>query len=223
MTSSPDYSHPLDFETRKERTTSRSRSRGETIARVGVAVFGGVGVGLLAISLPFVWPALRRQVLPYIPATTSQVQNVLTLVQRSRPKTVIDLGSGDGRLVIECAKIGVQSYGVELNPWLVLYSRIRSRLLGTNRLTRFDCKNLWKINASNYENIIIFGVEDMMSSLENKIQNDCNKSGNSVKVIACRFPLPNWQPLESVGTGIDTVWLYRYPTSTHPNRYPFAM
>ncbi|XP_054161950.1 ATP synthase subunit C lysine N-methyltransferase-like [Oppia nitens] len=185
--------------------------RSQLIASIGIAVFGGVSVSLLAISLPFVWPAFRRQVLPYIPATDTQVRNVLSLLRRSETKSVIDLGSGDGRIVIECARLGLQSHGVELNPWLVLYSKFRSRLLGTNRLTHFQRKDLWKINTSNYDNIVIFGVEDMMSLLETKIIKDCKQSGNSVKVIACRFPLPNLIPIEIIGTGIDTVWLYRYP------------
>ncbi len=47
--------------------------------------------------------------------------------------------------VIECAKIGVKSYGVELNTWLLLYSKIRSRVLGVNRLTQFERKDLWKV------------------------------------------------------------------------------
>jgi len=51
----------------------------------------------------------------------------------------------------------------------------------------------------------------MMSLLENKIEEDCDKSGNNLTVIACRFPLPNWQPIQLIGSGIDTVWVYRYP------------
>lgn len=27
-------------------------------------------------------------------------------------------------------------------------------------------------------------------------------------VIACRFPLPNWKPILTLGEGIDTVWVY---------------
>ena len=30
----------------------------------------------------------------------------------------------------------------------------------------------------------------------------------SSKVIACRFPLPNWKPSHVIGEGIDTVWVY---------------
>lgn len=185
--------------------------KSKRIALIGITFFGSVSITLLSICLPFIFPAFRPIVLPFIPATDSQISNILKIVKKSKPSTLIDLGSGDGRIVIECAKIGINSYGVELNPWLVLYSKISSRLSGIHRFAHFERKDLWKVNTSNYDNIVIFGVENMMSLLENKILKDCDKSGNSVTVIACRFPLPNWKPIEVFGSGIDTVWKYKYP------------
>lgn len=48
----------------------------------------------------------------------------------------------------------------------------------------------------------------MMKSLEIKILNDCNSSNKSIRVIACRFPLPTLIPTEIIGKGIDKVWVY---------------
>jgi hypothetical protein len=53
---------------------------------------------LSAICVPFVTPALRRICLPYVPATLDQVQNVLKGLE-GRSGTLVDLGSGDGRIV----------------------------------------------------------------------------------------------------------------------------
>ena len=36
---------------------------------------------------------------------------------------MLDIGSGDGRLVVEAARMGFRATGVELNRWLVYYSR----------------------------------------------------------------------------------------------------
>ena len=41
---------------------------------------------------------------------------------------LLDIGSGDGRLVVEAARMGFKSTGVELNRWLVYYSRYLSAL-----------------------------------------------------------------------------------------------
>ena len=44
-------------------------------------------------------PALRRICLPYVPATPSQISNVV-LALKGRGGSVLDIGSGDGRIVI---------------------------------------------------------------------------------------------------------------------------
>ena len=61
-------------------------------------IFGGTAFGLLALSFPFVLPALRRYCLPYVPATPIQIEKIL-LQLKGRPGKMVDLGSGDGRVV----------------------------------------------------------------------------------------------------------------------------
>jgi len=63
-----------------------------------VWLIGGAGVSLFTISVPFLLPALRRHCLPYVPASTIQIEKILFLL-RGRQGKVVDLGSGDGRVV----------------------------------------------------------------------------------------------------------------------------
>lgn len=44
-----------------------------------------------------------------------------------------------------------------------------------------------------------------MQELEKKLLKEASPDS---KIIACRFPLPNLQPNQILGVGIDTVWLY---------------
>jgi len=59
---------------------------------------GGASVALSIICYPFVSPALRKVCLPYVPATNVQIQNILSVIKGRKGK-LIDLGSGDGRIV----------------------------------------------------------------------------------------------------------------------------
>ncbi|XP_043287456.1 ATP synthase subunit C lysine N-methyltransferase isoform X2 [Venturia canescens] len=169
-----------------------------------IGVTGGVGAALSIVCIPFVSPALRRICLPYVPATTQQIENVLVALQ-GRTGSLVDLGSGDGRLVLAAARKGFLATGVELNAWLVLYSKISSSVQGLSSLTLFHRKDLWKFDLSRYDNVIIFGVEQMMEELERKfikeLKEDC-------RIVACRFPLPHLKPVKTVGHGVDTVWIY---------------
>lgn len=99
-----------------------------------------------------------------MPATTRQVNNVIAMLKHQPKKvnTVLDIGSGDGRIVIACAQQGFQSHGVELNPWLVYYSRLSAIKNRVSSKTKIFRKDLWKFNISSYDNIVIFGVEEMV-------------------------------------------------------------
>ena len=59
---------------------------------------GGASIGLFAVSIPFILPALRKYCLPYVPATPVQIEKILYQL-RGREGKVVDLGSGDGRVV----------------------------------------------------------------------------------------------------------------------------
>lgn len=65
---------------------------------IATGVVGGSLVALYAVAAPFVAPALRKVCLPFVPATPAQVQNVLQVLQ-ARSGSLVDIGSGDGRIV----------------------------------------------------------------------------------------------------------------------------
>lgn len=173
-------------------------------------LIGGTGISLFVISIPFILPALRRYCLPYVPATPIQIEKILYHL-RGRQGKVVDLGSGDGRVVIAAAKEGHYAVGYELNIWLVLYSRLKALLSGVHNQTEFHKKDLWKVNVSEYENIIIFGVDTMMQPLGLKLLNDLNTSSRArtrYRIIACRFSFPQQTPTVIHQLGHNSVWVY---------------
>lgn len=61
-------------------------------------IVGGTLVAVYAVATPFITPALRKICLPFVPATTKQIENVVAML-RSRRGPLVDIGSGDGRIV----------------------------------------------------------------------------------------------------------------------------
>lgn len=52
--------------------------------------------------------------------------------------------------------------------------------------------------------IHLFQMPELEAKLANELHSD-------VHVVACRFPFPTWTPDATLGTGLDTVWLYKNP------------
>jgi hypothetical protein len=61
--------------------------------------FGAGALGITAVAIPFVTPALRRVCLPFVPATVQQIEHVVQALAHCPRSPVVDLGSGDGRVV----------------------------------------------------------------------------------------------------------------------------
>uniref|UniRef100_A0A3B4YJY5 ATP synthase subunit C lysine N-methyltransferase n=1 Tax=Seriola lalandi dorsalis TaxID=1841481 RepID=A0A3B4YJY5_SERLL len=193
---------------------SRGRSR---LGLIVTGVMGGSLVALYAVAAPFVAPALRKICLPFVPATTAQVENVLNVL-RARSGSLVDIGSGDGRIVT--AKHGFKASGFELNPWLVWYSRYKAWREGVHCSTSFHISDLWKVSFAQYSNVVIFGVPQMMDQLELKLARELP---STAKVVACRFPFPTWVPEETAGEGIDTVWVYDAETFLYINVTEYSL
>ncbi|XP_066216888.1 ATP synthase subunit C lysine N-methyltransferase isoform X2 [Saccopteryx leptura] len=162
-------------------------------------IVGGTLVAVYAVATPFITPALRKICLPFVPATTKQIENVVKTL-RSRSGPLVDIGSGDGRIVIAAAKAGFTAVGYELNPWLVWYSRYRAWREGVQHSAKFHIADLWK-------------MPQLQKKLELELEGDA-------RVIACRFPFPNWTPDQVTGEGIDTVWAYDRSTFRGSGKRP---
>lgn len=61
-------------------------------------IIGGTLVALYSVAIPFIAPALRKHCLPFVPATSKQIENVLIML-KGRKGMLVDIGSGDGRIV----------------------------------------------------------------------------------------------------------------------------
>ena len=79
-------------------TDSASNASKKSIRTLILGLTGGVFLSGVALLVPFVIPALRKIALPFVPTTEEQVKNVVYFLQKKRGN-LIDLGSGDGRLV----------------------------------------------------------------------------------------------------------------------------
>ncbi|XP_021114273.1 protein FAM173B isoform X4 [Heterocephalus glaber] len=74
-------------------------------------VVGGALVAVYAVATPFITPALRKICLPFVPATAKQIENVMKML-RHRRGSLVDIGSGDGRVVTFSQYSNVVVFGV---------------------------------------------------------------------------------------------------------------
>ncbi|KAK7939741.1 hypothetical protein WMY93_003067 [Mugilogobius chulae] len=191
-------------------------------------IAAGTGLAVYAMWVGILQPGFRRVPLklqvPYIPASKSQVRNVMTLL-KGRKGDIVDLGSGDGRIVLEAHRHGfTPAVGYELNPWLVYLSRFKAWRTGHHRSVSYRREDLWKVDLSKCKNITVFLAPSVLSLLQKKMLAELP---DDALVIAGRFPFPDWTPCRVEGLGVDRAWAYsidvqRHKTKTASNSFTKA-
>ncbi|XP_067912547.1 adenine nucleotide translocase lysine N-methyltransferase [Heterodontus francisci] len=172
-------------------------------------IAGCTGLTAYIIWAGLLMPGFRRVPLrlqvPYIPASRKQVQNVMTLLE-GRSGKVVDLGSGDGRIVLEASKRGFNpAVGYELNPWLIRLSKFYAWRAGCHGKVSYMKQDLWKVDLRDCSNVTVFLAPSVLSLLQVKLLAELPEDA---WIVAGRFPFPSWKPCCIVGDGVDRAWRY---------------
>ena len=126
----------------------------------------------------------------WLPLPDKQVEKLLDMANVTPADFVMDLGSGDGRLVIAAARRGAHAVGVEFNPDLVSYSRSAAAKAGVADKAEFVQGDLFAADLSRASVITLFLLESMNIKLRPALLG--LKPG--ARVVANTFGLGDWQP-----------------------------
>ncbi|MCH7688239.1 MAG: class I SAM-dependent methyltransferase [Planctomycetes bacterium] len=133
--------------------------------------------------------------------------------------TVVDLGSGDGRIVITAAKKhGAKAIGYEIDPVLVQMSRERAKQAGMAKLVEIKHQDMYTANLSGVRVVAVFLYPVVLQKL--KTQFIKMKPGSWI--VSHHYEIPDTKPtrvvtVNSKETGNDhRVFLYRTPLVDRP-------
>lgn len=192
---------------------------------ITLIISGGILIGcLIALS----WFAGSDA--PYIPTKMDQIRKILKLAGVKKEKKFYELGSGDGRVVLEAAKLGADSIGIEQSWLRVLYSRYKTLRLasqtrsGNVKFYHGDLFNqsFWSeaIESRSYRSakaslqddknksianadiVYIFLLPKGVAKLEDKLKKELKKGSI---IITQTYHFPTWKPFKK----LDNFWFYR--------------
>jgi SAM-dependent methyltransferase len=85
---------------------------------------------------------------PYVQTPMEVVERMLRMAEVGRDDYVIDLGSGDGRIIIEAAKRGARGLGVDLDPNLVKLAAENAKRAGVQDKVQFLARDIFETDLS---------------------------------------------------------------------------
>lgn len=129
--------------------------------------------------------------MPFIASNDMKVKTMLELAEVKPQEKSIDLGAGDGKIVIAFAKKGAQAYGIETDETLTELARHNIKKMGLERKASIIRGDFWNISLGSYDIITVYGLTRVMERLEGKIRFEAKKG---CRIICNYFPFPNLKP-----------------------------
>jgi len=130
----------------------------------------------------------------WVPTPPALVEKMLDLAGLTPKDRLVDLGSGDGVLVIAAARRGAHARGIEYDRGLVEFSKRKAAEAGVSQLTRFVRGDIFKTDFSDATVVTTF----LLPSMNLRLRPTFLAMKPGTRIVANTFAIADWQPDESV-------------------------
>lgn len=138
---------------------------------------------------------------PFLPTLKSKNEDIFELLDLKAGQTLLELGSGDGRILRAAAEHGIHAIGYELNPMLVLWSRLKNWKY--RKFITVHWGNYWRVELPRTEAIYVFLLDKYMKKLDKKITQE---EQGEVKLVSFAFKIPG----RKIDKELNGLFLYIY-------------
>jgi SAM-dependent methyltransferase len=187
------------------RKTKRELLHGVGQCAVAFLFAAGVCCAPARAAQPFWY--LKNLDSPFVPTNLATVDAMLRVAHVSADDYVIDLGSGDGRILIAAARqYGARGMGVELDSQLIRESLENARMAGVSDRVTFQQRDLFDTDVRKASVVTLYLLPEVNLKLRPRLLSELRPGA---RVVSHGFGLGDWQPdlkLSVRGTGSEVFF-----------------
>lgn len=158
---------------------------------------------LLVLLIYFLYHGITS--VPWVRTPNRVAREMLTLANLTAGERVLDLGSGDGTIVLTAQKMGARGIGIERLWPLVLFSRLRAKFTKHGDGARFIHADFFSGDFPDADVITAYLFPEVNIKLENKILKGYKKG---TRIVSRDFLFPGLPLVKNVKSGSHKLLLY---------------
>lgn len=128
---------------------------------------------------------------PYWQTSAPLVERMLDLAGVGASDHLIDLGCGDGRIVVAAARRGATALGIDIEPERIAEAQAAAREAGVEHLVAFRCEDLFatRLEAASVVTLYLLPLANRL--LSTRLQTELAPGS---RVLSHGFAMPDWEP-----------------------------
>lgn len=161
--------------------------------RISQRFFSTASIACFCAAIAVLSPVAQAQEprVPYVPTPQEVVDRMLQMAKVSAGDYLIDLGSGDGRIVVTAArKHGARGFGVDINPTRVSEALANAQKAGVMDKAAFYQRDLFQTDLSQATVITMYLLPRVNMELRPKLLD--LKPGT--RIVSHDFSMDDWKP-----------------------------
>ena len=157
-------------------------------------------------------PRFANKLAPYVASPVRIVDLMLDIAKVKPGETVVDLGCGDGRILIAAAgKYKAKAIGVEISPKLVAQAKARIEQEGLTDRAQVIQGDLLQADLAGADVVTIYLATEVNAQLRPRLEKYLKPGA---RVVSHSFPVQGWKPVrvdKSEGRQGHLIYLYEMP------------
>jgi hypothetical protein len=145
----------------------------------------------------------------WVPTPDEVVDRMLTMAQLGPNDFHMDLGSGDGKIVIAAAKRGAKSLGIEYNPDMVKLATENAQKAGMTGKASFRRADIFETDFSQATVITLY----LLPSLNMKLRPQLLQMKPGTRIVSHSFTMEDWEPDEVSSMDGRRAYFWRVPAN----------
>jgi len=143
---------------------------------------------------------------PYVPTPDLVVKGMLQLAGVKNGETVIDLGCGDGRIVVMAAKeFGAKGIGYDLNPERIKEANDNAKAAGVNGNVQFLEKNLFEADIKQADVVTLYLLPSVNEKLKPRLLKELKRG---TRIVSHSFSMGDWKPVKEQEVDGRRIYLW---------------
>lgn len=168
-----------------------------------------VGIILICLVTVLTFQSKTQDLdVPYVPTPNDVLEQMLDLADVGPGDYVIDLGSGDGRIVIAAAKRGAVGHGVDLDPDRIQEARANAEEEGVSDRVMFMQGDIFETDFSDASVITLY----LLSSVNEKLRPSLlEELSPGTQVVSHSFSMGDWEADNQIRYANRTLYYWVIP------------
>lgn len=147
---------------------------------------------------------------PYLGTRPEVIDKMLDMAAVGPGDRVLDLGTGDGRILIAAARRGASGTGIDIDPVLIGEAKAAAIRAGVADRTRFMAQDLFVTPVRGHSVVTMFLLPQVNLRLRSRLLRDLAPGS---RIVSHAFDMADWAPDSTGRVGGSHLYLWRVPAA----------